>query len=82
MDSQRIYMSMGSYIEKCIKALNLEPGKIVPVPISEAIDEDSKPLTETQVRTFLTALGMVGWTAQTVRADVAYAYSRIAQHST
>ena len=81
MDGQRLYLSMDSYIEKCMKILKLEPGKFVPVPISEAIDEDSKPLDETQVRTFLTALGMVGWTAQTVRADVAYAYSRIAQHS-
>ena len=81
MDSQRIYMSMDSYIEKCIKTLKLGPGKVVHVPISEAIDEDSRPLDATQVRTFLTALGMVGWTAQTVRADVAYAYSRIAQHS-
>ena len=32
------------------------------------------------MKRFLTALGMLGWLASTVRLDVAYAYSRIAQH--
>ena len=30
---------------------------------------------------FLTAVGMLGWLAQTMRRDVSYTYSRIAQHS-
>ena len=44
------------------------------------IDGSSTPLQPWQVKSFLTTLGMLGWLASTVRLDVAYAYSRIAQH--
>ena len=37
-------------------------------------------LPRSQVKAFLTATGMLGWLAQTVRCDASYAYSRIAQH--
>ena len=79
IDGDRIYMSMAKYIENACRILKIE-GKSH-VPINGPIDTDS-PLLSPQGKTdFLTAVGMLGWLAQTVRFDVAYAYSRIAQHS-
>ena len=54
--------------------------------VKQGFKEDKTAATETaplppwKVKRFLTALGMLGWLASTVRLDVAYAYSRIAQH--
>ena len=82
MDDERIYMCMLSYIDNAIKALNITPSKrMVSTPISDPIDTDSPLLDKYGIKQFLTALGMLGWLAQTVRCDVAYAFSRIGQHS-
>ena len=62
--------------------LNVKGGRIPVTPIIKAIDAEESPLLPPgQVRTFLTAVGMLGWLSNTVRCDISYAYSRIAQHS-
>ena len=73
------YMCMSTYIEKCCEHLQID-GKSSPVPITAPIETDSPLLDGAGIKQFLTANGMLGWLAQTVRLDVSYAYSRIAQH--
>ena len=51
------------------------------MPINQPIDTDSPVLSGKGKTEFLTAVGMFGWLAQTVRFDVSYAFSPIAQHS-
>ena len=64
------------------KALDIDGnGRQVATPIAAPIDTDSEPLDPLGKKRFLTGCGMLGWLAQTVRCDVAYTYSRIAQHS-
>ena len=75
-----IYLSMEKYIENAIRILDIK-GRTPTVPISEPIDTTTTPLTPQEKKKFLTALGMLGWLAGTVRCDISYAYSRIAQHS-
>ncbi len=75
-------MTMSKYIETACKALNIDgTGRQVATPIAAPIDTDSEPLDPRGRKCFLTGCGMLGWLAQTVRCDVAYTYSRIAQHS-
>ena len=83
MDSDNIYMDMEKYIDNACATIGVTvKGKTPEVPMTSPIDaESSEKCTPQQVREFLTALGMLGWLANTVRMDVAYAYSRIAQHS-
>ena len=75
-----IYLSMEKYIDKCCKILDITE-KGWSTPIDRAIDTDSPLLDGAKIKEFLIANGMLGWLAQTTRLDVAYAYSRIAQHS-
>ena len=82
MDAEYIYLSMATYITNACKVLNIDnKGRSFKTPISQPIDTESPPLPIQEVKTFLTGLGMLGWLAQTVRPDVAYAYSRIGQHA-
>ena len=82
MDNERIYMCMSNYIDNAIKALNITPSnRMISTPISDPIDTDSPLLDKYGIKLFLTALGMLGWLAQTARCDVACAFSRIGQHS-
>ena len=82
MDAEYIYLSMATYITNACKALNIDnKGRSFKTPISQPIDTESPPLPIQEKKTFLTGLGMLGWLAQTVRPDVAYAYSRIGQHA-
>jgi len=82
MDEDAVYLSMEKYIDNACEILNITDGKTRDTPITKPIiAEESTPLTPDQIKTFLTGNGMLGWLAQTVRADVAYTYSRIAQHS-
>ena len=75
-----IYMSMAKYIENACRILKIEGTSWV--PINQPIDTvtDSPVLSAKGKADFLTAVGMLGWFAQTVRVDVSYTYSRIAQH--
>ena len=83
MDSDNIYLDMEKYIDNACATIGVtSKGRTPEVPMTSPIDsESSEKCTPEQVREFLTALGMLGWLANTVRMDVAYAYSRIAQHS-
>ena len=82
MDADYIYLSMATYITNACKVLNIDDkGRSFKTPISQPIDTESPPLPIQEKKTFLTGLGMLGWLAQTVRPDVAYAYSRIGQHA-
>ena len=78
-------MSMAKYIENACRILKIEGESRV--PINQPIDTDSPVLsakgkTDHEFLTeFLTVVGMLGWMAQTVRFDVSYSFSRIAQHS-
>ena len=81
-DYEGTYLSMEPYIEGTLKILNIDQGKRASsTPITVPTENDSPELDKFQVKEFLTALGMLGWLANTSRVDVAYAYSRIAQHA-
>ena len=71
---------MESYIDNAIDILELHDHRKASTPINNPIDTETAPLPPWKHKRFLTALGMLGWLAMTVRLDVAYAYSRIAQH--
>ena len=75
-----VYLSMEKYIENACEILNIQ-GRIPATPISEPIDPTSVPLSSVEKKKFLTALGMLGWVANTVRCDEQYVFSRIGQHS-
>ena len=79
VEGDRIYMSMAKYIETACRILKIEGESWV--PINQPIDTDSPVLSPTGKTEFLTAVGMLGWLAQTARFDVSYTFSRIAQHS-
>ena len=83
MDQDNMYLDMEKYIDNACASIEVtETGRTPETPMSAPIDADSLvKCTPQQVREFLTALGMLGWLANTVRMDVSYAYSRIAQHS-
>jgi len=76
-----IHLSMKKYIENACDILNIKPSVRIQRPIQQPIDTESRPLTYPEHKHFLTAVGMLGWLFNTVRMDVSYAYSRIAQHS-
>ena len=74
-------MSMAKYnvIKNACNILNVKGESRVPV--NAPIDTDSPVLSAKGKTEFLTAMGMLRWLAQTVRFDVSYTFSRIAQHS-
>ena len=76
-----IHICMKKYIENACDILNIQPSARITRPISDAIDTESTPLTRSEHKHFLTAVGMLGWICNTVRMDVSYAFSRVAQHS-
>ena len=79
MDHQYMYLSMATYIENAINIIDITTRKS-DTPMASPVDTDSPLLDFHQKREYLTALGMLGWLAQTVRCDVAYAFSRLGQH--
>ena len=70
---------MSAYIENALNILDI-PSRKSTTPITTPIDTDSPLLDAGQKREYLTALGMLGWLAQTVRCDVSYSFSRLGQH--
>ena len=59
---------METYIENACALLNIkEGGRIPKTPISVQINTETAPLEKWKIKEFLTALGMLGWLAQTVR---------------
>ena len=79
MDHQRMNLSMATYIENAVNIIDL-PTRKRATPMASPVDTDSPLLDFHQKREYLTALSMLGWLAQTVRCDVAYAFSRLGQH--
>jgi hypothetical protein len=79
MDHEHMYLTMSAYIENAVDILDIASRKSS-TPITQPIDTDSPLLDAGQKREYLTALGMLGWLAQTVRCDVAYSFSRLGQH--
>ena len=77
----RLHLSMYKYIQSMLKALTWDTLSTARAhtPISAPI-EGGTPLNASQRKTFMTAVGCVGWLVNTGRPDVAYAASRIAQH--
>ena len=85
LTDDRILLSMSSYIDKMVASLaelGLKTSKRkVSVPISQPINEDSPKLAGKMIHLFLSGNGCVAWLMNTIRLDVAYAFSRIGQHS-
>ena len=85
LTDDRILLSMSSYIDKMVASLaelGLKTSKRkVSVPISQPINEDSPKLVGKMIHLFLSGNGCVAWLSNTIRLDVAYAFSRIGQHS-
>ena len=79
MDPKFMYLSMSNYIENALNILDV-PSRKSSTPMTSPIDTGSPLLDFAQKREYLTALGMLGWLAQTVRCDVSYAFSRLGQH--
>ena len=79
IEGDRIYLSMAKHIENACRILRIEGESWV--LINQPIDTDSLVLSAKGKTEFLTAVGMLGWLAQTVRFDVSYAFSHIAQRS-
>ena len=82
--SNRLYLSMKSYIENTINLLQFDElctSYVCPrTPMSDAIDPDSPPLSPEYRQLFMTAVGCLGWLVETGRPDVAVAHSRISQY--
>jgi hypothetical protein len=78
--SQRMSLSMETYIFTALENLGWSDVKIVRTPIADQIDTDSAPLSPSDNRLFMTGTGCLGWLANTARPDIAYAHSRISQH--
>lgn len=75
----RIYMAMAKYIEPACRILKIEG--MSHAPITGPVDTDG-PLPSPQGTTaVISAMGMRGWMAQTVRMDAACACSHITQDS-
>ena len=80
IEGDRIHMSMAKYIENACRILKIEGMSWV--PINQPIGTDSPVLSAKGKADFLTTVGMLGWPlAQTLRVNVSYTYSRMAQHS-
>jgi hypothetical protein len=81
IDEDNLFLSMATYIDNACEILGISGGRVPISPITDPIDTTTRSLDKHEIKQFLTAVGMLGWLATTVRLDVAYAYSRIAQHS-
>ena len=68
-------MSMAKYIENACRILKINGESESMVPINQPIDTDGPVLSAKGKTEFLTAMGMLGWLAQTMRCDVSYTYS-------
>ena len=83
IEGDRIDMTLSTakYIENACRILKIEGTPWAPT--KQPIGTGSTVLSAKGKAGFLTAVGMLGWLAQTVRprVDVSYTYSRIAQHS-
>jgi len=81
MDSGFTYIHMEKYVQHCLQYMELKSLKTASTPIDRPIDPESPPLKPALRQRFLTLLGMVGWLVNTCRPDIAYAHSRIGQHT-
>ena len=79
-DIYRSWISMGYYIENCLKYLGWQDIKIRKVPISQPIDEESSILSADDKIKFHTGLGMLSWLSNTARPDMSYTHSRLGQY--
>ena len=72
-------MSMAKYIENAGRIIGVTGSSWV--LINQPIGTDSPELSAKGKAKFRTAVGMLGWLAQTVRFDVSYTYNQIVQPS-
>ena len=85
-DDTHTYLSMCSYIAKCIAAvaimIGVSPDKFTPcnTPMTQQIDPDSPRLDPMMSKHMYTMCGFIGWLQLTMRVDVCLLYSRCAQH--
>jgi len=83
MTADRLWISMGPYIEKMMTRLSPESFGMTSspqlVPIDKAID-GGDPVTWEQKKFYMTGVGCLGWLNATGRPDIAYLYGRLAQH--
>ena len=78
-DEQGIYLSMGNYVEKMLRVMNMAGCKPRNTPIVSEIT-NMEPLDEQLRKLFMTGVGCVGWLVNTARPDASLAHSRISQH--
>ena len=71
---------MSVYIKKCLKALGWGHLKLASAPIDAPIDVDSPALSPEKHKKAVIALEMFGWLSLTVRCDVSFGQSHVAQH--
>ena len=79
-DDKHLYADMSVYIKKCLNALAWEDSKPTNTPIDAPVDVGSPALSPEKHKKAMTALGMIEWLSLTVRCDVTFAHSRVAQH--
>ncbi|PHR10134.1 MAG: hypothetical protein COB29_00965 [Sulfitobacter sp.] len=79
-DDHTIYICMHDYIARCLEVLNLKDISPVSTPIDAHINSDSPPLSKKEKAFYMTATGMIGWLANTVRIDLAYVFAKLSQH--
>ena len=79
MTDEGYYMSMENYVRKTLRVLGMEECPMFDTPMTSHV-YDFSPLSDDQVRFFMTACGCIGWMANTVRIDIKHAHSRLSQH--
>ena len=81
LDSARISIDMTEYATKIVGRMETRFGELryATVPINKAIIDPS-PISKEDETFFRSILGAIGWLVNTIRVDLAYAFSRIAQH--
>jgi len=81
LDSARISIDMTEYATKIVGRMEARFGELryASVPINKAIT-DLSSISKEDETFFRSILGAIGWLVNTIRIDLAYAFSRIAQH--
>ena len=79
MDENRIYISMASYIDKILDALDAQDIEPQTLPIKEHITDDEE-VDYSTANWCRSVMGCTGWLANTARPDVKYTHSRISRH--
>jgi hypothetical protein len=79
LDDDHITLSMEAYHHKLLANMDMTAAKPVGTPITHQICE-SELLSESEASRYRSGVGGIGWLANTVRPDLAFAFSRLGQH--